>query len=390
MKIKSYILLKLIKQITPIACSLFIISINIAYAAKTSTNLNSNLQKIQQSISIKEKEKSRIINLRKNVSKEINNIQKKAVFIASEVKTYEKKLNKIDDKILQLSTSEKKIYNQLSNERNKTIETIALMEKILSMPKGVILTEPKKPTDMIRTTIMLKYIIDYLDMHSVKLKNDLQNLKDIRMQINNQKTELSNAKIKITLEKNKISKLLNNKKTLEKSLNRKEEQAKKEISKLISESRNIEDLIQKAKAREKKYSSIISDADRYSKFASLSGKLPIPVNGKIINYFGRKNRLGILSRGIAIETKNNAQVIAPYDGAVIFANIFRSGKITIILYHGNNYYTVLTGVNKSFVKEGSNVLAGEPIAEMGGRNSVLQIELRYKNKTIDPLAFFKR
>jgi septal ring factor EnvC (AmiA/AmiB activator) len=156
----------------------------------------------------------------------------------------------------------------------------------------------------------------------------------------------------------------------------------------VSESRNIEELIQKARENQTKYSSIISDADRNSKFASLSGKMPIPTTGKISAKFNQKTNLGITSKGITIETKNNAQVIAPYDAAIIFANVFRSGKTTIILYHGNNYYTVLTGVDKSFVKEGSNVLAGEPIAEMGGKNTSLQVELRYKDKTIDPLSYF--
>jgi len=369
-------------------CICFLSSLNTIYANQVN-NLNSNLRKVQNTILIKEKEKQKIVFLKKNVSKEINTIQKKAVSIASEVKTYERNINKIDDRIIQLSKSEKVIYNQLHKERNKTIETIALMEKILSIPKGVILTEPKKPTDMIRTAIMLKYIIEYLDKHSLKLKKDLQDLNSIRTQINNKKIELSTAKSRVNREKNKISKLLNDKKVLEQSLNKKEQKAAKEISKLISESKNIEDLIQKVKDREKRYSSIITDADRNSQFGHLAGKMPIPVNGKIIDYYGHKNRIGITSRGITVQTKNNAQVIAPYDGAVIFANIFRSGKITIILYHGNNYYTVLTGVNKSFVKDGSNVLAGEPIAEMGGKNTLLQIELRYKNKTINPLTFFK-
>ena len=228
-----------------------LLSLNNVYANQVS-NLNTNLKKVQNTILIKEKEKQKIASLKKNVSKEINTIQKKAVSIASEVKTYEININKIDDRIVQLSKSEKSIYNQLDNERNKTIETIALMEKILSIPKGVILTEPKKPTDMIRTAIMLKYIIDYLDRHSLKLKKDLQQLKNIRSQISNKKIELSTAKTKITREKNKISKLLNNKKILEQSLNKKEQKAAKEISKLISESRSIEDLIQKEKEREKR------------------------------------------------------------------------------------------------------------------------------------------
>lgn len=357
-------------------------------SAQNLGDLNNKLKDIKNSISGQKEKEDAIRQERKALITDINSIQQKVVKVAKEVKEFERILSQIDNRIAKLSKNEQEILNQLSEEKNKTVETIAILQRLLTTPAGILITEPQRPTDVIQTAIMLNHIINYLDSHSEKLKSDLTKLQSIRKQINSEKKDLSVAKNKISREKDKINGLLNQKKSIEAKLNKQQQQTQKEIQKLISESKSIEDLIKKIKSQQGKYANIISDVDRNSQFAKMQGKMPLPANGKITTKFNEKNRLGLVSKGITIQTTNNAQVITPYDAAVLFAGVFKSGKITIILYHGNNYYTVLTGVNKTFVSEGSNVLSGEPIAEMGGKNTYLQVELRYKEKTIDPLLYF--
>ncbi len=71
--------------------------------------------------------------------------------------------------------------------------------------------------------------------------------------------------------------------------------------------------------------------------------MPFPARGKVAVKFGQSNDLGSPSRGITIDTRANAQVVAPYDGQVVFAGPFRGYGLLLIIEHGEGYHTAARG-----------------------------------------------
>ena len=73
-------------------------------------------------------------------------------------------------------------------------------------------------------------------------------------------------------------------------------------------------------------------------FASLRGRVPIPVNGVKLKEFGAPDASGGSEKGISIATRAGAQVTAPADSWVVYAGPFRSYGQLLILNVGGGYH----------------------------------------------------
>ncbi len=98
---------------------------------------------------------------------------------------------------------------------------------------------------------------------------------------------------------------------------------------------------------------------------------------------------GQSSRGIVIETRPQAQVIAPHDGQIVYAGSFLGYGQLLIIEHGEGYHLLLAGLSRIDCVVGQWVLAGEPVGIMGtGKDSQqLYIELRRQGVPMDPLSW---
>ena len=131
-------------------------------------------------------------------------------------------------------------------------------------------------------------------------------------------------------------------------------------------------------------------------FASLRGRVPIPVNGVKLKEFGAPDASGGSEKGISIATRAGAQVTAPADAWVVYAGPFRSYGQLLILNVGGGYHVLLAGMDRISVDLGQFVLAGEPVAVMGNgshiaailatgsRQPVLYVEFRKDGVPVDP------
>ena len=100
--------------------------------------------------------------------------------------------------------------------------------------------------------------------------------------------------------------------------------------------------------------------------------------------------LGVHAKGITLKTRANARVTTPYDGTVLFAGPFQNYGQLVIIDHGDEYLSVLSGFGGMDVAVGQEVLAGEPIGSMGQSNTNLYLEMRYRGQAIDPEPWFKK
>lgn len=116
-----------------------------------------------------------------------------------------------------------------------------------------------------------------------------------------------------------------------------------------------------------------------------------PVKGKVISYFGQKKG-NLVSKGIDIQAKERALVLASHSGKVTFIDekVKGYGK-TIILDHGDGFQTVYAHNSEILVDIGEKVRRSSPIAKVGSTGRVripyLHFEIRKKHKPQNPLHF---
>jgi septal ring factor EnvC (AmiA/AmiB activator) len=135
-----------------------------------------------------------------------------------------------------------------------------------------------------------------------------------------------------------------------------------------------------------------------SNFAMMQGFLSLPVVAPITGRFGKyldpKFKTPLNRNGIEIRAKDGQQVLAVYNGKVIYSGWFTGyGKI-VIIDHGDNYYSMSAHLDKIAKAVGETVDTGELIGRVGETGSLagpqLYFELRHRGQAIDPLPWFSR
>ena len=125
-------------------------------------------------------------------------------------------------------------------------------------------------------------------------------------------------------------------------------------------------------------------------FPTSGQSLVMPARGKMKSRFGQTKADGSAAHGIVIAARKGAQVVAPYDGKVVYAGIFRSYGQILIIEHGGRYHTLLAGLERIDAVVGQWLLAGEPVGVLGGPRGAgpeLYLELRHAGQPINPLPW---
>ena len=128
-----------------------------------------------------------------------------------------------------------------------------------------------------------------------------------------------------------------------------------------------------------------------------------PVKGKVVTKFGMESVMADYSgrqvvtttrmhNGIRIAAAAGAPVTAAAAGEVSRSMILKQFGNTIIIDHDGDYKTVYYELGKRLVEQGQKVKRGDPIAFMAestasNGESVMNFEVRHKNKPRDPLSF---
>jgi murein hydrolase activator len=130
-------------------------------------------------------------------------------------------------------------------------------------------------------------------------------------------------------------------------------------------------------------------------FASLRGKLHLPVRGDVTNRFGAARAdTGISWKGLFIRAAEGNAVKAVATGRVVFADWMRGFGNLIIVDHGDGYMS-LYGNNQALLKGvGDSVSGGDSIASVGNsggnESNGLYYELRRQSKPFDPMSWSVR
>lgn len=132
-------------------------------------------------------------------------------------------------------------------------------------------------------------------------------------------------------------------------------------------------------------------------FINFKGLLKMPVNGKIISYFGPyknpKYKVVNYRSGINIKTDRGEPIRAVFAGKVLFSDWFKGYGNMMIIDHGDHYYSVYANIDELFKTTGSSVETEEVIATVGESGSLLgpklYFEIRHHGEPLNPLNWIK-
>ncbi len=151
-----------------------------------------------------------------------------------------------------------------------------------------------------------------------------------------------------------------------------------------------EETTRAAEAREETTQLALARPDNVRPFPNAGASLRMPARGRVVRRYGQSGGTEGTSRGINIKARSGAQVVAPYDGQVVYAGPFRRYGQILIIEHGGRYHTLLAGLDRIDAVVGQWLLAGEPVGTLGSPqdgNPELYFELRRAGQPINPLPW---
>ncbi len=127
-------------------------------------------------------------------------------------------------------------------------------------------------------------------------------------------------------------------------------------------------------------------------FFEKKGKLAAPVNGQLRQRFGtlkdNSNGVQLRYKGHFYEAPTGEPVRSIYSGEVVFSGRIDGYGPTIVISHGDHYYSVYGGMRRLDADEGEKVDAGEVIGASGNSyylfSSGLYFEIRHFSDPVNP------
>jgi murein hydrolase activator len=109
----------------------------------------------------------------------------------------------------------------------------------------------------------------------------------------------------------------------------------------------------------------------------------LPVIGRVVSGTGEVSASGLRTRGLAIETRPRALVVAPTNGRIAFAGPFRAYGNIVIVDHGAGWTTLITGLGDMSVRAGDVVDPGGPLGKTRDEAGQIMVELRRNGAVVD-------
>ena len=354
------------------------------------------------------------------------------------VQASEAKLSETEAKLTELTDQVTVIRNSITERKETIVKMLSAMQRIGRTPPPALVTRRDDALAVVRSAMLLAQVFPELKYQADNLSQELDGLVKLETGISEQRDTEKRETDRLAAERGRIDQLLEEKKAklakseVELAATRQaaQQQAAEEteLNALIT---RLDERIAKAevaqydaevaaetalRAREQSQAlatpgneNVIEIKPGAAKIAFASpsrmkpampfettkGSLPLPAQGKRLKRFGEADGVGGSLKGISLQTRGEARIIAPTDGWVVYAGTFRSYGNLLIINAGGGYHVLLAGMGRIDVSLGQFVLAGEPVAVMGaalqagqGNNDnsrpVLYVEFRKDGRPIDP------
>lgn len=337
-----------------------------------------------------EQEESKTLKQLDDINKELSKNKNKLNSLNGRLKNLKKKAVDIEGQVKEITkdiAEQKKLFNQRLIALYRYQRSGGMLRTVFSSNSYL---------DLSRRT---KFIVMVLNQDRQIISTFLEKISRIeenKIALQENRKSLEDTKGRITDEKKKVAKKKETQSELLKKIQEEKELHRVNVEKLEKEARELQSLIDSLEKQQAK-GKTPSPPVKSTGFAKLKGKLPLPVQGKILSRYGKKVdpklNTTFFQKGIEIAVDKGDEVRAIYQGKVLYAQSFKGyGKI-IIVDHGDSYYSLSGHLSKILKSPGDRVEAGEVIALSGETGSLkgprLYFELRHQGKTVDPLPWLR-
>jgi len=363
--------------------------------AANRTAIEKQLKTLSETLKEKKVDYEKIRQQYKDLMIQINNTDMRIKALKRKIESTKRSLNAINKKIDALNGEIGKVSAKVANQRSvledelKSYYEYSLLSNYYS--KGVWFSYMNgyvtsymqdRIKGYINQKTYLKHRIDQLNKYRAMKQEMINDIQKEQSALNDQKAQLKALASKASKKKDEYLKQI-------KEMVKQQENLKQLLKKIVEEEKRRRELLAKRKRVKEIYK--INPKLVAKEFSALAKKIPPPVRGRIVGYFGRKYdplfKVYTRNDGIDIKAKKGSCVRAIAYGKIDFVGNLPGYGGVVIINHLNGYYTVYGGV-ESLYKVGKIVKAFQCIGRL--QSNKLHFEIRRHATPLNPLNFLDR
>lgn len=338
--------------------------------------------------------------------------------VAGQVRHNEDALAEIEEKLAGMEQERGQRKEALAGRRKQVAAMISTLIRVGQMPKESVLLMPVNFVGKVRTARTLSMTAHGLKLEMDGLSLQLAEMKRLETSITGKRTELERKTARLKEKQQELRRVVLKRKGMMESLYSENRHQRRAIAALVEKSENLQTLVnslEKARKQQaddqfrriglpvpkppppsgrvpertaagKPVREVPASTLALPSLRDAKGRLRMPAGGKVIGGYGQRRGVNDTLKGVEIATRAGAQVVALFDGEVLFTGPFRDYGNMVILRHGDNYHTLLAGLTELDCVPGQRVRGGEPVGLMGSTIEArrLYLELRQDGKPTDP------
>jgi septal ring factor EnvC (AmiA/AmiB activator) len=400
--------------------------------ARADDTPQSQLDTVQKQLEQSKQQQQTLAQQSAALAAEIEQMRAQQVAAAQSAQAHESALSRLEAQRAKLTLDIKAKGAELDKRRGEQQAVLAaLLHLARNPPIGLALADGT-PVDLLRGGILMGAAVPPLVERAQRLGIELQTMNDLQDQLRNAEAQHRIEADALSKEQTRLAALASQKSILQRQATQGAAASAQEVQRLASQASDLKDLIERAEAAERVREAREAEArrkreaeaarlaaaaaaasppaDRAGKsnpaeqpavatapalsdpgrppnvrpFAQAQGKMVVPAAGEIVTDFGDSS-----SKGLTFATRPGAEVVAPFDGRVVFAGAFRGYGQILIIGHGDGYHSLVAGLDRIDSSVGQWLVAGEPVGRMSTNEAKprLYLELRHNGQPINPLPW---
>lgn len=332
----------------------------------------------------------------KDIDEALSDTKSRLIALAKDIQANEASFVELEKRIANLEIKKSVIDDQLLADRASISRLIVALERIRRTPPEAMIARPDSPYKTAQSAMLMGSIIPSINRHAAKLSKNIETLNNVKSELEKEKSELQETSRSYKKQKEELTALITTRKQLYQRANNDLRAREITVEKLSLQAKNLEDLLSKIRKEEsdrreelKKRNIAIKAAKAMPKTL---GNARLPLSGIIRTTYNQKDQLGAKSKGISIEGRAGAIVIAPMNGKVQFTGAFKRFGNVVIIEHAQGYHSLVANLDVINVHIGDIIKSGEPIGLLPNSSLIprptLYYELRKNGAAINPAEKF--
>lgn len=319
--------------------------------------------------------------------------------VASRIQSAEAEIAAAEARIALIERLRARQRARLAVKQEPAVRLLAALQMMARRPSALALVQPGTTRDLVHTRALLGSMIPAVHARTAGLRADVEQGRQLRLDADRALVALKAGQTRLTEQRQQLVRLAAERRRVSRVLTAGAIVEQDRAIAMGEKARDISDLMVQLSA----------DAALGDRLAALpgpllrpaapgaAGALPVevaaprsdrlpyrsPVAGRIIVGLGSVSAAGVRARGITIVTRPNAQIVAPASGRVVFAAPYRRFGRIVIIDHGSDWTTLLTGLEALDVAVGETLLQGSPVGRAPGTEPAITVELRRGTRPID-------